>query len=172
MNFLELAKKRCSVRQYADTPIEKEKLDYVFEAVRMAPSAVNFQPWKFLIVTTDDGLKKVQSCYGRDWIKTAPICMIACSDHRASWKRGSDGKDHADIDIAIAVEHLCLAAAEQGLGTCWVCNFDTVRCRELFQIPDYLEPAVMIPMGYPASASIFEENNKKRKELNEIIQQY
>ena len=61
MNFLELVKKRCSVRQYADTPVEKEKLDYVFEAVRMAPSAVNFQPWKFLIVTTDDGLKKVQS---------------------------------------------------------------------------------------------------------------
>ena len=118
MDLLDLAKKRCSVRQYAATPVEKEKLDYILEVARLAPSAVNFQPWQFLVVSTKENLEKVQSCYEREWLKTAPLCIIACEDHAASWKRGSDGKDHADIDIAIAVEHICLAAAEQGLGTC------------------------------------------------------
>lgn len=170
MDLLDLAKKRCSVRQYAATPVEKEKLDYILEVARLAPSAVNFQPWQFLVVSTKENLEKVQSCYEREWLKTAPLCIIACEDHATSWKRGSDGKDHADIDIAIAVEHICLAAAEQGLGTCWVCNFDAARCRDLFQLPDDLEPAVLIPLGYPAESA--SERHMKRKEMKEIVRYF
>lgn len=77
-----------------------------------------------------------------------------------------DGKDHADIDVAIAVEHLCLAATEQGLGTCWVCNFDVPLCREVLQLPVHIEPAVLIPVGYPAEQ---EMSTKKRKSLDEIL---
>ncbi len=168
MTLLELAKKRCSIRQYSSTPVEKEDLDYVLEATRLAPSAVNFQPWVFLVITSPEGLSKVQECYSRDWISTAPACIVVCADHNVSWKRG-DGKDHADIDAAIATEHLCLAAAEKGLGTCWVCNFDVARCRELFRIPGNLEPVALVPIGYPASESLFTENKKKRKALTEII---
>lgn len=89
-----------------------------------------------------------------------------CADHEVSWHRKADGKDHADIDVAIAVEHLCLAAAEQGLGTCWVCNFDVDRCREVMHLPANLEPVVLIPLGYPADETVPE---KKRKTLPEIL---
>ena len=83
--------------------------------------------------------------------------------HDEEWVR-SDGKHHGDIDIAIAVEHLCLAATEQGLATCWVCNFDAEKCKQLFAISDNEEPAVLIPIGYAAD----EPKEKKRKEMEEI----
>ena len=90
---------------------------------------------------------------------------MACVDHNESWHRRVDNKDHADIDIAIAVEHLCLAATEQGLGTCWVCNFDASQCSEILELPGNLEPAVLIPIGYAED----EVTEKKRKSLNEIL---
>ena len=165
MNFLELVKARYSARKYANRPIEAEKLDYIMECVRFAPSAVNFQPWRFRIVTDEAVLKTLYSCYKREWLATAPCIIVACVNHNESWHRRADNKDHADIDIAIAVEHLCLAAAEQGLGTCWVCNFDTPRCSEVLGLPENLEPAVLIPVGYAED----EPTAKKRKPLNEIL---
>lgn len=165
MNFLELVKTRYSARKYANRPIEAEKLDYIMECVRFAPSAVNFQPWRFRIVTDEAVLKTLYSCYKREWLATAPCIIVACVNHNESWHRRADNKDHADIDIAIAVEHLCLAAAEQGLGTCWVCNFDTPRCSEVLGLPENLEPAVLIPVGYAED----EPTEKKRKPLNEIL---
>ena len=109
MNFLELVKRRYSCRSYKPTGVEQEKLDYVMECVRLAPSAVNRQPWRFRIVTNGDDKAKLQQCYDRDWFKTAPMYIIASILHDEEWVR-SDGKHHGDIDIAIAVEHLCLAA--------------------------------------------------------------
>ena len=82
---------------------------------------------------------------------------------------GRDHKDHMDIDTAIATEHICLAAAEQGLGTCWVCNFDTELCRKHFKIPETIEPVVLIPFGYPSDPALFDETPKKRKPIEEII---
>lgn len=108
MNFLELVKARYSARKYANRPVEAEKLDYIMECVRFAPSAVNFQPWRFRIVTDEAVLKALYSCYKREWLATAPCIIVACVDHNESWHRRADNKDHADIDIAIAVEHLCL----------------------------------------------------------------
>ena len=80
MNFLELTKKRCSVRKYASRPVETEKLDYILEAARMAPSAVNYQPWCFLVVKSDKGREKIQSCYPREWFKQAPCYIVVCGD--------------------------------------------------------------------------------------------
>ena len=76
--------------------------------------------------------------------------ILASVLHEEEWVR-ADGKPHGDIDVAIAVEHLCLAATEQGLGSCWVCNFDAQRCHRLFQLPETEEPVVIIPIGYPAA---------------------
>lgn len=164
MTFLELTKKRYSCRNYQDRPVERELLDYIFECVRLAPSAVNRQPWKFRLVEDRSQREKLQQCYQREWFNTAPVYVIASVLHEQEWVR-SDGKHHGDIDIAIAVEHLCLAATEQGLGTCWVCNFDATLCSELFSLPANEEPAVLIPIGYPA----VEPTEKKRKELDEIL---
>ncbi len=134
------------------------------ECVRFAPSAVNKQPWKFRIISNEDDRKKICQCYNREWITTAPVVVIALILHDEEWVR-SDGKHHGDIDIAIAVEHLCLAAAEQGLGTCWVCNFDAELCHQSFNLAQNEEPAVLIPIGYPAD----EQKEKRRKPLEEIV---
>ncbi len=169
MNLLELAQKRCSIRKYASSPVEDEKLAYILEAGRMAPSAVNFQPWYFVIIRQEAGRAKIQECYAREWFRSAPLYILVCGDHSQSWKRSSDRKDHMDIDVAIATEHISLAAAEQGLGSCWVCNFDTDLCRKHFNLPDTIEPAVILTIGYPESPDLFEQTSKTRKTLEEII---
>ena len=133
MKLLDLVKQRYSCRSYQENSVEQEKLDYVMECVRFAPSAVNKQPWMFRVVKNETDKTKLQECHG-------------------------------DIDIAIAVEHLCLAATEQGLATCWVCNFDAEKCKKLFGLSENEEPAVLIPIGYAAD----EPKEKKRKEIDEI----
>ena len=160
MNFIELATYRSSVRNFEPKPIEKEKLLYVLEAARIAPSAVNFQPWQFIVVTDPDILISVQKVYPREWLLTAPVIIIALGDHKKGWHRNCDGKDFTDIDLAIAIDHLMLAAAEQGLGTCWVCNFDINKCCDLFEIPENLEPIAFIPIGYPVEKSGHEKNRE------------
>lgn len=164
MNFLDLVKQRYSCRSYQTKGVEQEKIDYVMECVRFAPSAVNKQPWRFHVITKDDDRKKLQQCYNREWFTTAPMYIIASVLHDEEWVR-SDGKHHGDIDIAIAVEHLCLAATEQGLATCWVCNFDADLCRQQFSLAANEEPAVLIPLGYAADAP----KEKTRKTTEEII---
>ena len=164
MNFLELVKNRYSCRAYKSLSVEREKLDYILECVRLAPSAVNKQPWRFRIVKNETDKVKLQECYNREWFQTAPMYIICTILHDEEWIR-SDGKHHGDIDIAIAVEHLCLAATEQGLATCWVCNFDAELCKQSFNLDDTEEPAVLIPIGYPAD----EIKEKKRKAIEEIV---
>ena len=163
MNFLDLVKQRYSCRNYEQRSVEQEKLDYVMECVRLAPSAVNLQPWRFHIVKDEAEKEKLRGCYHRDWFSTAPMYIICSILHNEEWVR-RDGKPHGNIDIAIAVEHLCLAATEQGLATCWVCNFDADLCKKLFELSEQEEPAVLIPIGYAAD----EPKEKKRKEMKEI----
>lgn len=102
MNFLELVKARYSVRNYEERPIEQNKLDYIMECVRLAPSAVNFQPWKFAVITEKKLLEALKSAYPREWIKTAPCIIVACGDHNVAWHRKLDNKDHTDVDVSIA----------------------------------------------------------------------
>lgn len=165
MSFLELTKKRYSVRKYKDKPVEREKLLHVLEAARNAPSACNFQPWRFIIVTDEKIKTKVAETYPRDWFRQAPVVIVACGDHSASWKR-ADGKDHCDVDLAIAIEHMALAAAELGLGTCWVCAFDAKRCHEILELPENLEAIALLPLGYPDEETV---PDKKRKSLDAIV---
>ena len=161
---LHLICNRYSCRSYLDKPVEEEKLDYIKECMRLAPSAVNRQPWKFRIVRSLEGREKLQSCYSRPWFNDAPLYILASVLHDQEWVR-ADGKPHGNIDVAIAVEHLCLAATEQGLGTCWVCNFDAQRCHELFQMLDTEEPAVIIPIGYSAVPETPAKIRKPQEEL-------
>ena len=157
MNFLDLVKARYSVRSYRPQAVEREKVEYLLECARLAPSAVNFQPWRFFVVASDAR---------REGFAEAPRCIAGCVDESVAWKRKSDGHDHADIDAAIAAEHICLAAAEQGLGSCWVCNFDVPLCREALELPATLRPVVLIPVGYPADAP----TQKKRKSPDEVAE--
>lgn len=164
-SFLDLCRMRRSVRAYAATLPSQEDVDYIMECVRMAPSAVNFQPWHFRYVTDKEQMGLLAACYPREWFLTAPACFVVYRDKEAEWVRKADGKPHGDIDVAIAVEHLCLAAAERGLGTCWVCNFDVARCHELFTVPEHWEAVALVPIGTPTD----EATEKKRKPLADIL---
>ena len=163
--LLDLIQSRYSCRGYLDKPVEEEKIAYLKESMRLAPSAVNRQPWKFRVVRSQEGREKLQSCYSCPWFNEAPLYILASVLHEQEWVR-EDGKPHGNIDVAIAVEHLCLAATEQGLGSCWVCNFDAKRCHELFQMSETEEPVAIIPIGYPSPA---EPKPRIRKSSQEIF---
>lgn len=167
MNLLELAQQRFSVRKYTDEAVSQEDLDYIMECVRVAPSAVNFQPWKFVIVKSDEAKAKVQKAYPRDWFYTAPMYIIAYKNTQEEWVRKYDNKAHGDIDLAIALEHLVLAATERGLGTCWVCAYKPeILAAELPQ-PEGWESVAIIPIGHTADDAPRRES--PRKALADIV---
>ncbi len=167
MSILELSKKRFSVRKFTNEPVSMTDIEYILEVARMAPSACNRQPWKFLLVTSQESREKLQACYNREWFKSAPFYIICMKDVENSWKREEDKKQHGDIDVAIATEHLCLAAAERGLGCCWICNYDVARMADLFPYHGY-EAVAIIPIGHIAADCPGQE--KKRKELENITE--
>ena len=165
MNFLELTLKRASVRRFTAQQVEEEKINYLLECARMAPSAVNFQPWHFYVVQGAEARAAVQRSYDREWFKGAPLYIMCSVRHSEEWVRQLDGKPHGNIDIAIAAQHLCLAATDCGLGACWVCNFDATMLHDALNMSQSEEPAVIVAVGYPDS----EIAEKKRKDMNDIV---
>lgn len=165
--FLDLVKKRYSVRNYLDQPVEEEKLAYILECGRLAPSAANMQPWHITVVRDAAVREQLAGTYSRPWFRQAPLVLVICTDHSVSWKR-SDGKDHADIDTAILIDHMTLAAAELGLGTCWICNFDAAVSRRILALPPHIEPIAYLPVGYPGREPDDRARHLIRKDLTEI----
>ena len=168
MSFLDIAKKRCSVRSYLPKEVDKEILLQVLEAARIAPSASNAQPWHITVVQDAEIKNKLFEAYPRDWFVKAPVILIFSVDRALSWK-SRDGKDFGDIDIAIAADHVTLAAADLGLGTCWLGAFDPVKCRQAVNLSEKLEPVIMMPLGYPEYTASPDRHSTRRKSLEEII---
>lgn len=162
-----LALDRFSCRSYSSDPIERDTLMAVLDVARLAPSACNRQPWQFIIASTDAQRQAILRAYPREWVATAPEFIVACGLHDEAWHRPHDGKDHTDIDVAIAVEHICLAATAVGLATCWICHFDPKVISEEFGLPEGVEPIAIIPIGYPAAGTVAPLKN--RKKLDEIV---
>ncbi|MDP4268468.1 MAG: nitroreductase family protein [Bacteroidota bacterium] len=166
MKFIELAKKRYSCRNYSDKKIYRDTLLELLEAARIAPSAANYQPWHFVVVDEENALNKLAQAYSRDWFRKAPAVIVVCSQKKNAWTR-SDGKNHSDIDMAIATDHLTLQAADIGLATCWVCNFDVKKVSEALGLPGDIEPVVLLPVGYPSDSPDVRHIN--RKKIEEIL---
>lgn len=166
MHFKELIKSRYSVREYHENKVDHQLLNEVINAARLAPSAANKQPWHFVVIDDEEMLEKIKPAYDRDWFKGVPCVIVVLGNHKESWKRSYDQKDHCDIDAAIAVDHLTLMATQLGLGTCWVCHFQDKIVNEVLHIPDHLEPIALITIGYPIDMNAPE---KKRKELEAIV---
>lgn len=165
MELIDVINKRYSVRSYKNIPVEEKILFEILDAGRLAPSAVNFQPWFFIVVKEKKQREAMNNVYSRTWFKTAPVVIIICADHSMSWKRSNDKKDFADVDASIAIDHMTLRATDLGLGTCWVCNFNADECCKVLELPEQIEPIALLPLGYPDDS----QPVRKRKPLEEIV---
>jgi nitroreductase len=163
--FFDLLHTRYSVRSYQDKEIEDALLEKVLEAGRLAPSAVNNQPWSFIVIRENDSRKRLESVYNREWFLSAPVIIAVCYDRSLSWKR-SDGKDFGEIDASIAMTHMILAATELGLGTCWIGAFNAREAKKVLMLPESVEAVAFTPLGFPISAK---PPVKSRKNPDEIV---
>lgn len=164
MQFIELARKRYSVRSYRAEPVEDDKLQLVLEAARLAPTAANRQAFRLIVVHTKDRESELLRIYNRPWFVQAPVVICICAIPNEAWVR-MDGKNYGDVDAAIVMDHLVLAATDLGLGTCWIAAFDPVAAREVLGIPEQVDPIAFTPLGYPAD----QLRAKKRKDLDDLV---
>jgi nitroreductase len=164
MEFSKLIEKRYSVRAYKPDPIEDDKLQQVLQAARLAPTAANRQPFQIIVIHTAGREAELKRIYGRDWFVQPPLVICACAMPNQAWVR-ADGKNYNDVDVAIAMDHLVLAAANAGLGTCWIAAFDPTATRQVLHLPDDVHPIAFTPLGYPAD----QPKVKKRKALSELV---
>jgi len=167
MNFLELAKKRYSCRSYSEKKVEKEKLDLVLESGRVAPSGVNKQPQRLIVVQTEEGLEKIgKACR----IYNAPLAIIVCGNKEEVWVSPYNQKSILDIDVSIVTDHMMLQATELGLDSLWVCWFDPEIIKNEFKIPKNLEPINILALGYgDKEAASSNRHDKLRKPLEETV---
>jgi len=164
MEFSELIARRYSVRAYKPDPVEDDKLRQVLEAARLAPTAANRQSFQLIVIRTAGKQAELKRLYQREWFLQAPLIICVCALPSQAWAR-RDGKNYADVDATIAMDHLILAATNLGLGTCWVAAFDPQAAREILQLPEGVEPIAFTPLGYPAD----QLGPKERKPLSELV---
>jgi nitroreductase len=164
MEFTDLIQRRYSVRAYESRAVEEEKLQQVLEAARLAPTAANRQPFQILVLTTAGREAELQRIYHRAWFVQPPLILCICAIPAEGWVRG-DGKAYTDVDAAIAMDHMVLAATDLGLGTCWIAAFDPAAAREVLGLPPGVEPVAFTPLGYPAD----QLRPKQRKSLSDLV---
>ncbi|HTX61705.1 MAG TPA: nitroreductase family protein [Methanobacterium sp.] len=164
MEFIDTVKKRYSVRSYKSKEVEEEKLNTVLESAQWAPTAVNKQPFQLIVIKTRGREKELNLIYPVKWFVEAPLIICACTLKEEGWTR-RDGKNYSEVDTAIAMDHLILAATSLGLGTCWVAAFNLEAAREVLGIPENVLPLIFTPLGYPND----EVGLKTRKDLKDLV---
>lgn len=189
MDFMDISKKRITVRKFAQTPVEDEKAQKILEAGRWSPTAVNGQPQRILVLNTPENLSKVcQFCsfgYDQKYVDLAeecddkensslnfyygvPLVLFVTYDKRACWTHPQSGESSGAADAVIVATHMMLEAASLDLGTVWISYFDEAKARELLRLPDNWQPVCMLYIGYPAEG--FKPNPRlsgHRKPLSE-----
>jgi nitroreductase len=165
MEFSDVIQRRYSVRAYKSDPVEEAKLAKVLEAARLAPTAANLQPFRFVVAHVKGREAELRRVYGPGWFVQAPVVICACGIPSQGWVRDADAVNYTPVDVAIAMDHLILAAADQGLGTCWIAAFDVPAARQAFALPPGVEPVALTPLGYPADRP----GRKERKPLAELV---
>lgn len=164
MDFQELIRERYSVRAYTADAVDEAVLGRILEAGRLAPTAANRQAFGIVVTHTAGREEVLSRVYGRSWFTQAPLVLAVCALPEKAW-RHEDGTSMAMVDAAIVMDHLVLAAANEGLGTCWIAHFDKPAAREAFGLPYDVEPVVLTPLGHSADSPC----PKKRKPLDELV---
>jgi nitroreductase len=170
MEYTLLVNGRESIRDYdPNKPVSKETLQNILDAGRMAPSAKNLQPWKFLVIKSPEMLGKIRTCYGRDWFKMAPVVLVVVGYKDKAWVRSYDGYNSIETDVSIVMTHLVLAAENEGVGTCWIEAYDPAILREVLHLSDNEVVFGITPLGYPHDG-FTKRGNKLRKSLEEVVE--
>ncbi|KYK21929.1 nitroreductase [Thermoplasmatales archaeon SM1-50] len=175
MEFIDVIHARTSIRDYSEKSVEEEKIDYVLECAWLAPSGINKQCWRFIIIKNKEIIAQIaKTSVINRWLKTAPVVIVCCADPTVSMTNNSI--DYYTLDSSIAFEHLILAATDVGLGTCWVAGFSEDKLKKLLEIPRRIRIIALTPLGYPvAQKGVVKQISKtlirakKRKTLKEIV---
>jgi nitroreductase len=165
MDYFDLISNRYSVRAYQPDPVEDEKLAKILEAGRLAPTAANRQPFQIIVLHTAGRKTELARIYRQPWFVQPPLILCVCGVLSQSWVRSSDHRRYLDVDVAIVMDHMILAATQLGLGTCWIAAFNATAAREALQLPPEIEPLIFTPLGYPADRP----GPKERKPLSELV---
>jgi nitroreductase len=166
MDIHQVIKERKSIRKYRPDPVPAEKLAAVLDAMRLAPSGKNAQPWRFIVVR-DAGLKEklVEACNGQRFVGEAPVVVVGCGWEQKAYSKMGGYWNSLSVDVAIALDHLALTAVAEGLGTCWIGSFKEDTVREILGIPQEVKVIALMALGYPA----VEPEAKPRKSLEEVV---
>ncbi len=164
MNVFEAIKTRRSVREYQEKEVEKEKLQRILEAGRLAPSAKNIQEWRFVVVRNKETRQKLaQAARNQSFVAQAPVCIVGCAT--ITDFRMTSGQKAYPIDVAIAIDHMTLVAMEESLGTCWIGSFFEDQVKEILDIPEDVRVVTLLSLGYPS----FQPPPKSRLPKEKII---
>ena len=165
-SLMDIIEERKSVRSYKPQEIEEEKLNYILDAFRLAPSAKNLQPWKLVVVKNNKIIKDLAiACNNQTFLEEAPVIIAACANEQEAYGVMGGYMNSYPIDIALALEHLILAATEQGLGTCWIGAFKEQLVKDILGVPDEVRVVALTPLGYP----LRDATRRGRKPLSEIV---
>ena len=150
MDLFDVVRTRRSVRTYRSDPIPQEVLTRVLDAARIAPSGSNRQPTRLIVVKDEQTKEKLVSmCHNQAFVAAAPVLIVACGRDikydRGEWM----GRYAMIVDVAIAVDHLTLAARAEGLGTCWIGSFDNAATKDFLGVPEEVQVVALTPLGYP-----------------------
>jgi len=162
---MEAIKERCSVRSYQSQPVEREKMNRVLEAARLAPSASNRQEWRFVVVQNSNTRQHLmKAAKGQAFVGEAPVIIACCA--KTDNHIMTCGQVCYPIDTAIAIEHMALEATAEGLGTCWVGAFHEDQVKEILGIPQDIRVVELLALGYPAKRP---STDKDRLSIEEIV---
>jgi nitroreductase len=170
MEYTDLIRTRESIRNYdPNRPVPKETLEKILDAGRLAPSACNYQPWKFLVISSSAVLEKVKACYNREWLKDAPHILVVLGLRSQAWNRSYDGYNSIETDVAIAMTHIILAAENEGVGTCWIAAYDPALLKKALNPDENQLIFGITPLGYP-KPGYQKAIRKNRKSLADIVE--
>lgn len=170
MDVLEAIRIRRSVRKYRSDPIPDDVLDRMLEALRLAPSACNYQPWRFVVVRDEQKCDALaRASHDQMFMAQAPVIIVGCGLPDKAYKFMGGSGNSADIDVTIALDHLTLAAAAAGLGTCWIGAFDEQAVKRILDVPKGAKVVALTPLGYPAEPGLLQPAPASERKTREEV---
>lgn len=167
MDFYTLAKSRFSVREFEQKPVPRDVIDKLLGIAHIAPTGCNYQPHRILVLNTEEALTKLKDCTRCHF--DAPLAMLICYNKEESWVRPYDGALSAPVDASIVTTHLMLGAWELGIGSCWVMHFNPKKMKAAYHIPENMEPAALLVMGYPKEGTLPNPRHEETRPMDEVV---